>query len=79
MNHKDSYSCPLIHSKNVHANEFSITIVSVKAKETQMKWQDLNFALKTGRFIPFLKAVVSRQQYQSILHQEFQMADRNVP
>lgn len=24
----------LIHSKNVHVNEFSITIVSIKAKET---------------------------------------------
>lgn len=73
MNQRD-YSCPsLIHKKNVHANEFSITIVSVKAKETQVKLQDLNFALKIGRFIPFLKTVVSRQQFQSILQQELQM------
>lgn len=57
----------------MHANEFSITIASVKAKETQAKLQDLNFALKIGRFIPFVKTVISRQQYQSILHQELQM------
>lgn len=54
----------------MHANEFSTTVVSVKAKKTQVKFQDLNFAFKTGRFIPFLKSVVSRQQYQSIPHQE---------
>jgi len=37
-------------------NKLSITIVSVKAKKTQVTRWDVNFAFKTDRFINFLKS-----------------------